>query len=594
MTSTYKSNDISMADILRDIDQGNIQLPDFQRGWVWDTDRIRALIASISNSYPIGALMFLEYNGSSIRFKHRPFTGSNVDCSPDTLVLDGQQRLTSIYCAMYCREAVPTQTQKHKDVKRFYYMDIEKCLSGIDRIDSIISVPEDKIIKEDFGRRIVLDLSTREKEFESHMFPLNIVFDNYACSMWMNDYQRYYHYDRDILERYAQFNAAVLIPMQSYKVPVITLRKNIPKEAVCQVFENVNTGGVSLTVFELVTASFAVDNFDLRKDWEHRCENMCEQVNLLSTVSNTDFLTAVTLVSRYYNYKSGGMAVSCKKRDVLDLKLRDYRKYADDIMHGFIQTGNFLREQRIFCKRDLPYTTQLIPLSVLFAVLKNRTLDSTVRRKLVRWYWCGVFGEMYGSANETRFANDVTGVMEWLDGGLEPNTVSRAGFDPERLLSMQNRLSAAYKGVMALILQSGAVDFVSGRPMDFSTFLEENIDIHHIFPKSYCMKEGYEKSKWNSIVNKTPLTAHSNRIIGGNKPSVYLKALENAGHVSKDDLTKYVETHHISMADLQEDEFNGFFQKRANALLDLISASMGKSIPSLDLSHSDNAVVSLS
>ena len=91
-----------------------------------------------------------------------------------------------------------------------------------------------------------------------------------------------------------------------YKLPVILLDKNTPKEAVCQVFENVNTGGVSLTVFELITAIFAMNDFELRKDWEVRKKQYFSG-ELLSVISATDFLTACTLLS---TYKKGG-TVSC-------------------------------------------------------------------------------------------------------------------------------------------------------------------------------------------------------------------------------------------------------------------------------------------
>ena len=94
-----KTNDISLSKILQSIDEGKIQLPDFQRGWVWEDDRIRALIASISNGYPIGAAMFLETGSKEINFKYRLFEGvdeSRKNVSPDSLVLDGQQRNTSI------------------------------------------------------------------------------------------------------------------------------------------------------------------------------------------------------------------------------------------------------------------------------------------------------------------------------------------------------------------------------------------------------------------------------------------------------------------------------------------------------------------
>ena len=99
-----KSNDTPLQDILRGIRFGTTRLPDFQRGWVWDDEHIRELIASISNSYPIGAVMFLEYGGDGIRFKSRSFTNvPDNGNTPEILVLDGQQRLTSVYCAMFSK-----------------------------------------------------------------------------------------------------------------------------------------------------------------------------------------------------------------------------------------------------------------------------------------------------------------------------------------------------------------------------------------------------------------------------------------------------------------------------------------------------------
>jgi uncharacterized protein with ParB-like and HNH nuclease domain len=122
MAGTFQSNDTSIAKILGDIDNGKNQLPDFQRGWVWDDERIRSLIASITSAYPVGALMFLEYGGDAVRFKYRPFTGVMAGCKPETLVLDGQQRLTSIYGAMYSQKSVETWTIKKEKVNRYYYI----------------------------------------------------------------------------------------------------------------------------------------------------------------------------------------------------------------------------------------------------------------------------------------------------------------------------------------------------------------------------------------------------------------------------------------------------------------------------------------
>ena len=163
-----------------------------------------------------------------------------------------------------------------------------------------------------------------------------------------------------------------------------------------------------------------------------------------------------------------------------------------------------------------------------------------------------------------------------------PKTVTDFYFNPMRLLGMQSRQSAAYKGVMALILKNHAKDFISGMEMDFSTFSNEKIDIHHIFPRDYCTKNGYDKLKWNSVVNKTPLSARSNREIGGNAPSAYLKRLEKKGSVSSADLDKYVESHWIDHNLLRADDFQNFIIDRAKKLLAAIEKATGRTISGKD------------
>ncbi len=575
-----QTNDREITQLMKAVDSGNAQLPDFQRGWVWDDNRIKALIASITNGYPVGAAMFLEYGNENIRFKYRMIEGSNAnDVIPSELILDGQQRLTSIYSALYNQNPVHTRTDKGKDILRYYYIDIEKALDpSIDRVDAIVSVPETRKITSNFGRDIDLDLSTQEKEFEHKMFPLNIILDTPKTFLWQQDFLK--HYDNSVVEEYMEFQSKIIMPVIQYKMPVILLDKNTPKEAVCQVFENVNTGGVSLTVFELVTAIFAMDDFQLRDDWENR-KNEFLNGDILSIITATDFLVACTLIS---TYKKGG-TVSCKKKDVLNLALVEYKNYADALTKGFVEAEKILQEERIFSYKDLPYTTQFIPLAVLCTLLAdgNRIKTTSVKNKIKQWYWCGVFGEMYGGANEARYVNDVVGVMEWIeDDNKIPRTVQESYFNPTRLLGLQSRQSAAYKGIMALILKNHCKDFISGREMDFAVYKAEYIDIHHIFPRAYCESEKYDKTLWNSIVNKTPITYSTNREIGGVAPSKYISKIEAKGQVTNEELDEYLRTHWIDEKCCRSDDFHRHIINRAKLLLNAIEDATGKVISGKD------------
>lgn len=140
------SIDKELEQLLKEIDNGITQLPEFQRSWIWDDYRIRAIIASISQGYPMGVIMRLAYGGTSARFKYRPIEGADTQGEPPSyLILDGQQRLTSIYCAAYSHKPVNITNNRGKDLRRFYYLDINKCLDeNVERIDAVISVPEDK------------------------------------------------------------------------------------------------------------------------------------------------------------------------------------------------------------------------------------------------------------------------------------------------------------------------------------------------------------------------------------------------------------------------------------------------------------------
>ena len=590
-----ESHDKKLGDLLKMVEEGKAQLPDFQRSWVWDDTKICKLIESITSGFPMGAAMFLANGGEYIRFKYRMLEGveSDNNVTPEWLVLDGQQRLTTLYQVLRSKKATNTRFETNRDatIRRFYYLDIRKCLDpNADRLDAIVSVSDKKQQTTNIGRTVTLDLSTREKEFENLMFPLNITFSANDTDDWRYDMEDYYLNNREYSLLFREFSQKILRPILAYSMPVIQLDKETPKEAVCQIFENVNTGGVPLTVFELVTATFAADGHELRKDWEEIKHSFSQKVNceLLREISGANFLAAMTLLVSYYKRVDSGnderVAVTCKKRDILRLELKDYEKYHDALVQGFGDAANFLVHQGIYRSRDLPYTSQLIPLAAIFAYdnENGKLLNlGTNQNLLAQWYWCGVMGELYGGANEARFALDILGVFRWMNGGEKPDTVYRSSIQPTRLLTMQTRNSAAYKGIMALILQDSPLDFMTGNRMDIASYIDEEADIHHIFPQAYCEKLNLPRIKWNSVINKTPIYASSNRSIGGHAPSVYIGTMANKG-LKQDKIKTAITSHKVSYDYLCADDFDAYFIDRAKRLLDRIEKATGKTISGRD------------
>ncbi|MBZ0270293.1 hypothetical protein K8I85_19245, partial [bacterium] len=189
-------------------------------------------------------------------------------------------------------------------------------------------------------------------------------------------------------------------------------------------------------------------------------------------------------------------------------------------------------------------------------------------------------GEQYGGAIESRFARDLPEVVAVVRGSGElPDTVQQANFQARRLRTLRTRNSAAYKGVYALLMRDGGRDFRTGEPIEAQTFFDDKIDIHHIFPEKWCKANGIDPRIYNSIINKAAVSARTNRKIGGNAPSAYVQALENESGIDPQRMNEILFSHCITPDALRADNFDAFYQTRAEALLERIEGAIGKIIP---------------
>lgn len=576
-----------LEELLKEAAIGKSQLPEFQRGWVWADRNIAGLIASISLGYPVGTIMMLR-TGGSIKFKERPVEGVILDKSirAERLILDGQQRITSLYRALMHPEAIETFDIRKKAVKGWFYIDIDAALKDEDnREDTIKLLTEDKKVRA-FGGEIEGDYSSPESEYQNRMFPLNKVFDWHD---WYQEYMQYWEHEKEASKIFLKFQFEILDKFNKYQIPVIELPSDTAKDAVCQVFEKVNTGGVTLTVFELLTATFAADEYDLRTDWENKKKSWnVPEHRVLKDFSNTDLLQAICLLStrerREQFLKSNTDAeraprMGCKRTDMLALSLEDYEKYGSQVVSGLIEASKFLHQNYIFDPKFVPYGAQLIPLSSIFAILGNEAETHQAQAKISQWFWCGIFGELYGGSTETRFAFDVSEVVNWVRGSSElPRTILEAQFMRERLWTLRSRNSAAYKGLYAQLLRDGAQDWLSGKSISDITYFDDSIDIHHIFPKDWAEKQGIQSRRYNSILNKTPLSARSNRVIGGSAPSIYIKALAKKSNVNDDFVLTSITTHRISAKELLADNFEAHMEFRSEQLITQVRTAMGKDV----------------
>ncbi|MCP2243350.1 DUF262 domain-containing protein [Lentzea aerocolonigenes] len=586
-----------LRELLKNVAAAKIQLPDFQREWKWDDERIRALIATVTLDYPLGVVMTLETGGAA-QFRARTLAGVESDPGvvPDLLLLDGQQRLTSLVQALYLDRPVATVDARDRKVERWYYLDIDKAIDPeADRDDAVVSMPADRVLRADFARRVRLDLSTRENECRAGYFPLHLVFDNDAVSAWQKSFVRLAD---ENWERWAAFDTRVLNNIHGCLIPMIRLDSTTPNEAVCSVFERVNTGGVALNVFELLTATYAGDRkhaeeygteYGLPEVWRGTKEKLVSQYPVLGQVesgrdeglTNVDFLQAVSLVLSFERKQAGkANSIACKRRDLLALPLAEFRRLEPVVAEAFAWVGGFVGSQAIFTIRDLPYRTQLVPLAAVRTLLGDKADEPDTVDRLTRWFWCGVLGEMYGGSVESRFTRDVEQLVAWVNGDpAEPDTVVEAAFLAERLNTVTTRNSAAYKGLQALIIKQGAVDW--GHPeeqqMTGSFVIDKSVAIRQVFPASWVTRNGHPKARADSIVNKTPMSHLASRRMTGT-PSTYVGVLAREAGTPDEWFDDILTTHLVDPVALRSDDFAAFYADRFERLLTLVEATMGKPV----------------
>jgi hypothetical protein len=491
--STFDITKEALPDFLLQIQQGKIQLPDLQRSFCWPDELIKELLASVSMAWPVGAVLLLEMGNPFVKFRPRLVEGVNLKQSPNPskLILDGQQRGTSLFQALFSNQPVLLKEKEGKKLAvRWYYIDIEKALNpDVEREDAIVALPCSRI-KSGFGINGTIDCSTEEKEYSLMMFPVNKVFQ---YSTWRSGYSKFWNYDPVKLALIDRFELEVIKKFEHYQMPIIQLRPELPKEAICKIFEKINTISSELNFFDLATAIYAAEDFSLRDDWEQKALRL-KRFRVLGQVRNLDFLQAVTLATSYDRRQealSKGQTdklpgVACGRKEVLGLALEEYQRWAEPITRAYEEAARFLHGQKIF--------------------------------------------------------------------------------DPH---------GSVYKGFSALLRREGAIDFSSGEALMDVTFFNDPIESHHIFPVAYCRRMGIEVGEYNCLINRTPLSEATNRLIGGKAPSVYLAKLQQQG-ISKKRLDEILRSHLIEPETLWNDDFEGFFAARTQALLDLIGKVMGK------------------
>lgn len=575
-----------LSDLLNGIHRHKTALPDFQRPWVWEPQMIRDLLISVAYRYPAGSLLTMPVTTTGFALRAFEGSGDTLSSQPTLMVLDGQQRLTSLYQALYRKDGV-----RIKDRIFYFYLDVSDLLSDPDDIDVGDPYFDQALffVQERNGKRVRYDrltplyeITTRDQELTHSALPISCIFDpDGDLAEWRQAYLLRQAGDdmKTYLELDKRWNRLVkpwLDRIRSYPFPVVELRPDMPLSAICHIFEKVNSTGVPLDVFDLCTAILWAQGFKLNQEWE-KTRAQLQPLMRMQPLSGTYFLQGIALLDSLDRKATDPkVSVSCRKQDLMNLKAAVVKHWWSVLVEGYKEAAKFMTNEGVLSERILPYSTLIMPLATIFALLKQQHGPAYIGAlwpKVAQWYWCSVFSQRYGSQVETLGALDFEQVVRWVEGGAPPDIVRTFYFRADVLQETTSLRSALYKGVLCLLARNGAKDFGGGGRLSTDLFYDSRQDHHHIFPKAALKRQGITDKRIDSVVNKTLINAAVNRSIGGRSPSDYIQTLrERLGVGTLDDIFT---SHLIDTAVLSQNNWDAFLRARRDLLSQLIAEVCG-------------------
>lgn len=455
------TNPRKLTDLLHQIETQATALPDFQRSFVWDPNATQQLIVSIASGYPAGSL--LRIRNTHNLFANREIEGapSIAGSKPTYLILDGQQRLTSLYQAFYGKG-------NHR-----FYVNLEKFFAGKELEECFFYI---KAMSPRAKRLEQTDVQAKE-----FVLPLSVLSGGTGgFSQWSHTVRRTKPPDQrdqiedDLREKVEQ---AWVKTIENYLFPVVTLSDATSAEAICNIFETLNSTGIKLGVFELLTARFLPKGVKLRDRLVQA--TISHPIIKDFKINPYYLLQAISLASR--------SSPSCKRGEVLELTADEIENWWQPVVEGMGRTLELLKQCGVLTPKWMPYDTALPTMAAVLAKnpIQNTPADAVIRTKMTRWFWCAVFGQVYQNSPNTQAAKDTTELLAWINEGGVPETVSAFSFDPASLRETTPRQRAVYRGVIALLLSRQPLDFFQGSPIDEAAVQSKNVDDHHIFPQGH-------------------------------------------------------------------------------------------------------------
>lgn len=569
----------SLKDLFSRAERGELQLPDFQREYIWDVDRIRTLVTSVLRGYPIGSFLALDTRNTQQRFRPRPLAGVDAQGrEPGLLLLDGQQRLTSLFHAFKGSGEVPTVDFMGRPIMRRFMVDVRAAVSTTPMpVEAVFAVDPEGQVRSHFGPAIEGGVKSREDLIAHGVIPVSMLLWGEANDLLVDmaaDAE-----DPQMREAVKQFINLVVRGLPAYDVPVIRVDRETTQAGVGQIFAHANSAGVQMDVFELLTAVFATQDPDFRlaEHWAG-VEKQLRAYPVLESVGRVEFLRALSLLLTSRQGPAFG-----HRGDILNISLEQYLEHAGEMADGFAAAAEFLGQRRIVSADLVPYPGQLVPLAVILARLNEQPgalEDTRGVDRLNRWFWSGIFGELYGAHAPTiRIGLDVSEVTPWVRGETdeEPRTVAEAKFNQSRLISATPE-TGVYRGLYSLLMSRGARDWRTAEPFSADNFEALHPGFRPVFPRPFLDSIGADPLLAESVLNRTPMGRRTEVVIEGNEPKRYLRRLQSKSLLDDDEFDEMIGGHEMDPEKLLSSDWEGFVADRCERFLGMIEYAMDRPV----------------
>jgi hypothetical protein len=533
----------SLPDWLTRIRTHQIVLPRFQRFEAWGYGQVENLLNTVLQGLPSGAVLTLEVGNEEL-FRSRPIvTAPEAGEKVTEHLLDGQQRLTSLWRSL---------NNSYED--RLYLIKLES--------DEEASTPQVISVGryEKKGLRYPLWADQANELWKRKLLPIHLMRPD--AEKEAKDWAKAAGADSDAIIEILETINFIRNKFSVYNIPFLSLPVTTKPEVALNVFIQMNTSSSPLTAFDIVVAQLEAATGKSLHGYIEELKRETNHINRFGSIEETVLAVAALLDGK----------VPSKSTYLSREFSNSFEENWPQIKVGIKKALSFLADEKIYDSRRLPTEVVMSVISALWAGAPEGLDKGGEARMIIRKYiWRSFFTDRYDRSTNTRsFADykelikliaEENGTPEIFNEALYP--ISQA----EDLLvtAWPTRKDRLARAILAISLKAGGFDFADSAPASYENI--QNREYHHIFPKSWLENRNYKDHEINRALNCALISWRTNRNISAKTPSEYVAERMEKSSLGEEEVRRRLESHLVPIEELHANDYPAFIQKRADLII---------------------------